>query len=121
MGYTQSLRAEQMGLALQMDMAVTAFLEPGPVIDFLTAQRACTTRTTLHARPGSKSGRPTGPSPPSRCAWKVGMPWMLLATSRDLSMRHQSNMAIHRTNTHIPLLEESSLYAAGTTEGSVCQ
>ena len=36
MGYTQSLRAEQMGLALQMDMAVTAFLEPGPVIDFLT-------------------------------------------------------------------------------------
>ena len=36
MGYTQSLRPEQMGLALQMDMAVTAFLEPGPVIDYLT-------------------------------------------------------------------------------------
>ena len=36
MGYTQSLRPEQMGLGLQMDMAVTAFLEPGPVIDFLT-------------------------------------------------------------------------------------
>lgn len=34
----QSLRPEQLGLALQVDMAVTAFLEPGPVIDFL--QRA---------------------------------------------------------------------------------
>lgn len=37
-GYSQSLRPEQMGLALNVDMAVTPFLEPGPVIDFL--QRA---------------------------------------------------------------------------------
>ena len=36
MGYTQSLRPEQLGLALNVDMAVTAFLEPGPVIDSLT-------------------------------------------------------------------------------------
>ena len=34
-GYTQSLRPEQLGLALQVDMAVTAFLEPGRVIAFL--------------------------------------------------------------------------------------
>jgi len=34
-GYTQSLRPEQLGLALQVDMAVTAFLEPGPVKDYL--------------------------------------------------------------------------------------
>ena len=37
-GYMQSLRPERLGLALQVDMAVTAFLEPGPVIDYL--QRA---------------------------------------------------------------------------------
>lgn len=34
-GYTQSLRLGQMGLAINVDMAVTAFITPGPVIDFL--------------------------------------------------------------------------------------
>ena len=48
----QSLRPEQLGLALQVDMAVTAFLAPGPVIDFL--QRAAGLRDPsdfAHATP----------------------------------------------------------------------
>lgn len=51
-GYSQSLRFEQLGLALNVDMAVSAFLEHGPVIDFL--QRAAglhDPRAFAHARP----------------------------------------------------------------------
>ena len=35
-GYMQSLRPERLGLALQVDIAVTPFLEPGPVLDNIT-------------------------------------------------------------------------------------
>ena len=121
MGYTQSLRAEQMGLALQMDMAVTAFLEPGPVIDFLTRAAG------LHnphdfARATREQIRKADRAISTIKVRVEGWHAMDVACNLTRSVHASPEQYGHTLDyTHIPLLEESSLYAAGTTEGSVRQ